>query len=101
MFEWNGFAYSFDYVNDNDNDYDYDYDFDYTYGNRKGPHKQSLIVKCFYYFQNSNIFYFLKVRIVFIRSNPLTQFCNYFADKINEFSLRRTFMSEIVQMSTL
>lgn len=71
MFEWNGFAYSFDYVNDYDYDYDYDYgygfdygfDFNYTYGNRKGPHKQSLIVKCFYYFQNSNIFYFLKVRI--------------------------------------
>ena len=51
MFEWNGF----------------DYGFVYTYGNRKGPHKQSLIVKCFYYFHNSNIFYFLKVRIDMLR----------------------------------
>lgn len=60
MFEWNGFAYSFDYVNDNDNDYDYDYDydFDYTYGNRKGPHKQSLIVKCFVAFKTLKIFDF-------------------------------------------
>lgn len=36
MFEWNGF----------------DYGFVYTYGNRKGPHKQSLIVKCLSDFQN-------------------------------------------------
>lgn len=42
MYERNGFAYSFDYG----------FSFDYTYGNRKGPHKQSLIVKCLSDFQN-------------------------------------------------
>lgn len=31
---------------------DFDYSFDYGYGNRKGPHKQSLIVKCMSQFQN-------------------------------------------------
>ena len=33
MGEWNAFGYSFDYS--------------FAYGNRKGPHKQSLIEKCF------------------------------------------------------
>ncbi len=40
--EWIGFDY----------DYSFDYGFAYTYDNRKGPHKQSLIVKCLSDFQN-------------------------------------------------
>lgn len=48
MFEWNGFDYSFDYGFD----FDFAYGCDYAYGNRKGPHKQSLIVKCMSHFQN-------------------------------------------------
>lgn len=60
MVEWNGFTCSFDYsfaygfdrVNDCVYSFDYGFDFDYTYGNRKGPHKQSLIVKCLSDFQN-------------------------------------------------
>lgn len=50
MYERNGFDYGFDY--------DYDYSFDYTYGNRKGPHKQSLIVKCFVTFKTRIFFIF-------------------------------------------
>lgn len=46
MVEWNGFACSFDYG------YGYGYGFAYTYDNRKGPHKQSLLVKCMSDFQN-------------------------------------------------
>ena len=69
MVEWNAFACSYDYsfaygfdrVNDCVYDYTFGFGFDYTYGNRKGPHKQSLIVKCLSDFQNSNIFHFLKV----------------------------------------
>lgn len=53
MDKLNGFAYSYDYV--------------YAYGNRKGPHKQYLIVKCMSDFQNSNIFHFLKVKIDMLR----------------------------------
>lgn len=46
----------------------FDYGFDYTYGNRKGPHKQSLIVKCLSDFQNiKNIFHFLKVKMDILR----------------------------------
>lgn len=54
----NGFDYGFDYCIDYSFAYAYDYSFsfgfgyDFTYGNRKGPHKQSLIVICFYHFQN-------------------------------------------------
>lgn len=47
MDKWNGFACSYDYVS--------------TYGNRKGPHKQSLIIKMSFHFQNFNFFHFLKV----------------------------------------
>lgn len=47
MVEWNTFDYSFEYG------FDYGFDCDYAYGNRKGPHKQSLIVKCLSHFQNS------------------------------------------------
>lgn len=50
-----GYNYSFDYS------FGFSFDFYYAYGNRKGPHKQSLIVKLFFHFQNSNIFHFLKV----------------------------------------
>lgn len=38
MYEWNGFDYGFGFA--------------YAYGNRKGPHKQSLIVKCMSDFQD-------------------------------------------------
>ena len=48
MVEWNTFDYSFEYG--------FDYGFDY--GNRKGPHKQSLIVKCFVTFKTLKIFEF-------------------------------------------
>lgn len=48
MVEWNGFDYRFDYRFDYGNDCVYGnsfaFDCDYTYDNRKGPHKQSLIV---------------------------------------------------------
>ena len=42
-----GYSYDFDYGNVcvYDNDCVYGFDFDYTYGNRKGPHQQSLICK--------------------------------------------------------
>lgn len=43
MYEWNAFDYSFEYGFDYG--YEYGFDYDYAYGNRKGPHKQSLIVK--------------------------------------------------------
>lgn len=52
MVEWNGFDYSFDYGFGFVYDYSFDFDFDYAYGNRKGPLKQSLIVKCLSDFQN-------------------------------------------------
>lgn len=52
MFEWNGFAYSFDYVNDCVYDYSFGLDFNYAYGNRKGPHKQSRLAKCLSDFQD-------------------------------------------------
>lgn len=42
MYEWNALDYSFEYGFDYG--YEYGFDYDYAYGNRKGPHKQSLIV---------------------------------------------------------
>lgn len=67
MVEWNGFDYRFDYGNDCVYGNSFGLDFDYAYGNRKGPHKQSLIVKCLSDFQNSNIFHFLKAKIDILR----------------------------------
>lgn len=65
MYEWNGFDciynYGFDYS------FSFDFDFDYAYGNRKGPHKQSLIVKCLSDFQNIKNIRVLKVRMVLVR----------------------------------
>lgn len=66
MVEWNGFDYGFDYDYDYSfdygfgfvYDYSFDFDFDYAYGNRKGLHKQSLIVKCFVTFKTLKIFEF-------------------------------------------
>lgn len=46
MVEWNGFDYGYDYG------FSFGFGYDFTYGNRKGPHKQSLIVKCLSDFQN-------------------------------------------------
>ena len=47
-----GFDYDYDCVYDYSFAFDCDYDFDYTYGNRKGPHKQSRLVKCLSDFQD-------------------------------------------------
>lgn len=48
MDEWNAFACnydnSFDYSYIYSFDYSFGFSFDFAYGNRKGPHKQSLIV---------------------------------------------------------
>lgn len=65
MYEWNGFDYRFDYVYDYG--YGYGFDCDYAYGNRKGPHKQSLIVKCLGYFRNYKNIRVLKVRMDILR----------------------------------
>lgn len=53
-----GFDYIFDYVYGYGFSFSFDYGFDYTYENRKGPHKQSLIEKCFVTFKTLKIFEF-------------------------------------------
>lgn len=74
MYEWDGFdngfdyvygygfsfSFSFDFAYNNECDYDYSFAFDcdYAYDNRKGPHKQSLIVKCFVTFKTRIFFIF-------------------------------------------
>ena len=91
MFEWNRFDYSFDYGFSFDYDYDYDYDYgfdygfdcDYAYGSRKGPHKQSLIVKYKSFAKsNTNRIVYKKIKLIryylylfFLQNSPFTQFC--------------------------
>lgn len=60
-----GFVCGYDY--DCVYDYSFGFDFDYAYGNRKGPHKQSLIVKCLSDFQNIKNIRVLKVRMDMLR----------------------------------
>lgn len=62
MYEWDAFAYSYEYGFDYGFGYSYSYSFgfgfDFDYSNIKGPHKQSLIVKCFVTFKTLKIFEF-------------------------------------------